>query len=358
MTIQRLIGGLFALTLAGCATASPAASLAPAMAAPTAVAVPEASVHETVVAAKSTDGIDRDWLGFRDNRDGWMSQLGERLIACNTAEDSPECVRRRETFEVGFALTQLYRVTHDPQYLEAADASVFAKQVAKPERFDAYQATWFLSMVAERENLKHGSELHGAATTVAAGLERHLNEMDDYSFAQGAMFGNEQNVALALHGLWSWAQQSDDTALIGRLETLTKERFLGAEMDSWCPMPIDGEPQNSEFLPPCLQRAMTVLAVEPEEVSNPWLSDFLSHQKALEPVVGKRLSTHQSLNFARAVALWSIYKATGDTQYRHMYVDHVNAQMNQLEQTVKAGGEIDPWHAAFGVYAVSLSYDV
>lgn len=332
------------------------------MTAPAATAVPEApeaSVHETVVAAKSSsDGIDRDWVGFRDNRDGWMSQLGERLIACNTAEDSPECVRRQETFEVGFALTQLYRVTHDPQYLEAADASVSAKQVAKPERFDAYAATWFVSMVAERENLKHGSELHNAAMTVAAGLERHLNEMDDYSFAQGAMFGNEQNVALALHGLWRWAQQTDDTALIGRLETLTNERFLGAEMDSWCPMPIDGEPQNSEFLPPCLQRAMTVLSIEPDEVSNPWLSDFLSQQKALEPMVGSRLSTHGSLNFSRAIALWSIYKATGDTQYRHMYVNHVNAQMNQLEQVIKDGGEVDPWHAAFGVYALSLSYSI
>jgi hypothetical protein len=170
------------------------------------------------------------------------------------------------------------------------------------------------------------------------------------------MFGNEKNVAWALYNVWAWAQHTGDEPMIGRLTALTKDRMLSAEMDAWCPLPIDGEPENHEFLPPCLQRATTVLSVMPSQVSNPWLSQFLAAQNDLEPIRDPKLATHASLNFARAWSLWEVYESTADGTYRDLYVAHVTAEMDHMARQEQAGQGVDPWQAAFGVHALAQSF--
>jgi hypothetical protein len=157
--------------------------------------------------------------------------------------------------------------------------------------------------------------------------------------------------------VWNWAKHRRDTAMTARLSSFTRNRILGADMDSWCPLPVDGEPENFEFIPPCLQRAMTVLAVVPDQLSNPWLKDFVAAQDQLQPLRNARLATHGSLNFSRAWGLWSLYRATGKGEYQDMYVAHMESQLGDMAQAKKHGQGIDPWQATFGVYALAISYE-
>jgi hypothetical protein len=347
MTRNRAFGAVLcgALFVVGCATVEPTA-------APTrmpAAAMPAAAVHVTAVAAAKSDLVSDAWVAFMQQRDAHVETLGNTLLACAKAKPSPECERRKETFEVAYALAALHRITNDRKYQDAARVAVDKRSLRKIDEADAYTSTWFLAFAREQELSFADDSLHSKANDVALRLEGWLAELDDYSFAQGSMFGNEKNVAFVLGTLWAWAQHTKDESMIGRLTSLTKDRMLTAEMDGWCPLPIDSEPENSEFLPPCLQRATTVLSVMPSKVSDPWLSQFLAAQLELQPIRDPKLSTHASLNFARAWSLWAVYDATADGVYRDLYVAHVTAQMEHLDRA-------DPWQAAFGVHAIAQSY--
>ncbi len=343
---------------------------APQAATPTSVpdaAVSDASaqavvVEPVVVAAQAQQGIDAAWLSFRDQKDARLEQVGATLLECALAkqgkgsEISPECVARRDTFEVAYGLSTLYRLTHDPAYLDAADATLDAKTVSRVGRQEAYGQSFFLALATERERTKRRTDLHAEALKVAETLEAWLTEADDYSFAQRTMFGNEDNAAVVLERLWDWAELNADDALRDRLRVLTEQRFVAKDMDSWCPQTIDGEPENFEFLPPCLQRASAVLSVLPAKRSSPWLDTFLDLQTELQPQTLSRLNTHEALNFTRAIALWRVFEATGDTRYRTKYVQHVEAGFDRLAQRSDAGESIDPWHAAFAVQALAASF--
>ena len=358
-TKQTITLALTATALVGCATAAPVTAE---VTAPGVAPTPEvqAVVVEPTVAAAKVDEIDTAWLSFRDQRDARLAQVAEPLLTCANAtarEQSPDCVARRGTFEVAYGLSTLYRVTHDPTYLEAADAALDAKTVARLDRQDVYGKTYFLALATEREQTKRRTDLHAKATEVAESLETWLAEADDYSFAQRTMFGNEENAAMVLEHLWNWADLNADDAQRDRLRGLVERRFVAKDVDSWCPQTIDGEPENFEFLPPCLQRASAVLSVLPAERSNPWLDSFLAAQTELEPVRLSRLSTHETLNFSRAVALWRVYEATGEMQYRTKYVQHVQAGFDRMAQRSEAGEPIDPWHAAYAVQALAVSVE-
>ncbi len=339
-------------TIAGCAGTAPAAPVTPTAPEP----VTSAVVVQTVVAAVSDPGIDEAWADFRAQRNAHLQLAADTLLACADAkpkERSPDCQRRRDSFEVAYGLSAMYRLTHDPRYLDAADAAIDAKAVGRVDRLGAYGASFFLALATEREQTKRRTDLHAAAANVAARLEAWLTDADDYEFAQRSMFGNEENAALVLARLWDWAELTADGGMRDRLRSLTERRFVGVEMDSWCPQTVDCEPENFEFLPPCLQRASAVLAVMPSERSNPWLEAFLAKQSELEPMTLSQLGTHQSLNFTRAIALWRVFEATGDTAYRRKYVEHVQTGMTFLGRQ----DEIDPWHAAFAVHALSMSIE-
>ena len=347
---------LTATALMGCATAAPVSAVSPAPAAP----VVRAVVVEPAVAAAKVDDVDTAWRSFRDQRDARLAQVAEPLLACANASaraQSPDCVTRRGTFEVAYGLSTLYRITHDPIYLDAADAAVDAKTVSRLDRQDVYGKAYFLALATEREQTKRRTDLHTQATEVAASLEAWLVESDDYSFAQRTMFGNEENAAMVLEHLWNWADHNADDAQRERLRGLVEHRFVAKDVDSWCPQTIDGEPENFEFLPPCLQRASAVLSVLPAERSNPWLDSFLAAQTEFEPVRLSRLSTHEALNFSRAVALWRVYEATGEVQYRTKYVEHVQAGFDRMAQRSESGEPIDPWHAAYAVQALAASVE-
>ncbi len=353
---EAVLTGLVALGLAACATVSGDAAPTRAPQTTSVPAAPAATVHTTAVAAAKSDLVSATWIAFSEQRDAHVEKLGEALLACAKTKPSPECERRKDTFEVPYALAALHRLTGDAQYQEASRAAVSPRALRKIDEADAYTSSWFLALAREQELAFGDDALRTKANDVAVRLEGWLADLDDYAFAQGSMFGNEKNVAWALYNVWQWAQHTKDEPMLGRVTALTKDRMLGAEMDSWCPLPIDSEPENHEFLPPCLQRASTVLSVMPSQVSNPWLSQFLAAQNKLEPIRDPKLSTHASLNFARAWSMWAVYAATGEGVYRDVYVAHVTAELDHMARQEKAGAGLDPWQAAFGVHAIAQSF--
>jgi hypothetical protein len=319
-------------------------------------------VHETKVATSRSAAhpmVSHGWLAFRDARAEWLDRLGEPLLACAEAKPkakSAACKQREATFEVAYGLTALHRITRSARYAEAAEQAIDRKALRSLDALDPYAAAWFLAMAREREVGMRKDDLREAAQTVADNLETQLRNLDDHKRTQGILFGSEKNVAWALVTLWRWAEHVEDVDRTARLADFTREHFLHDEMDSWCPLPVDSSPETFEFFPPCLNRAMTVLTVMPDQIANPWLAEFATNQSELSPLRDTPWATHAALNFSRGFGLWTMYKTTGEPEYRKLYIDHVQTQMHEIERDVRAGGALDPWIAAFGVYAVGLSY--
>jgi hypothetical protein len=319
-------------------------------------------VHETKVAASRSAAhpkASHSWLQFRDARSKWLDQLGEPLLACALAKPkakSAQCKQREGSFEVAYGLTALHRLTRSSAFGAAAEQSVDRKALSTVSELEPYAAAWFLAMARERELGMRKDDLRELAQTVADDLEANLLALDDHTLTQGILFGSEKNVAWALVSLWRWAEHVDDIDRTARLADFTKTHFLQKDMDSWCPLPVDSEPETFEFFPPCLNRAMTVLTVMPDQIANPWLSEFAANQSGLTPMRDTPWTTHATLNFSRSFGLWTMYKTTSEPEYRKLYIDHIETQMSEIDRQHRSGGELDPWTAAFGVYAVSLSY--
>lgn len=340
------------LGLAACSTQTVASTQHPA---------PVVTVHHTAVAAERANHplVSHTWLSFRDQRSAYLETLAAPLLQCATAKrkaKAPDCLAREGTFEVAHALTVLHRVTDSSRFGDAAELAVMAIDKSKLDTVEPYAASWFLALAMERKKATGNDDLQTHAVKVAANLESWLSDLDEHTFTQSVMFGHENNVAFALLNLWRWANHTGDAALEGRITRFTETKILAKDMDSWCPLPVDSEPEAFELFPPCLNRAVTVLAVMPDQIANPWLADFVAAQSQLEPLRHPRLQTHNNLNFSRSWALWSVYKSTGEAKYRDQYIAHVRTQMSIVEQDVAQGRPLDPGTAAFGVYALSLSY--
>jgi hypothetical protein len=343
-----------ALALSACASAPRAETAQPTRA-------PEVApvVHETKVAASRSSTahpmVSHSWLHFRDARGQWLDRLGEPLLECAQAKPktkSPECKQREASFEVAYGLTALHRLTRLPSYAEAAERAIDRKAIEK-SNLEPYAAAWFLATAREREIGMDKDDLRELAEKVADQLEAHLVGLDDHKLTQGILFGAENNVAWAIMNLWRWAEHVEDVDRASRLADFTKTHFLQEDMDEWCPLPVDSQPETFEFFPPCLNRAMTVLTVMPDQIANPWLAEFATNQSQLAPLRDTPWTTHAALNFSRSLGLWTMYKTTNEAEYRRLYIDHIQTQMKALE---RQDGSADPWIVAFGIYAVGLSY--
>ncbi len=311
--------------------------------------------------SKVADASAVTWQAFRSAAPARLEVLAAPLKACATSSAKTrtgDCTRRIHSFEVPYALLALKRLTGEKVYGDLANRVVGRTQAAAAQaaKLDTYDSTWFLAYAIEREETEGELDLRASAVAAAERVAGELEHMREDKFAQGVLFGADTNVSWQLLSVWRWAEHVEDDAMKTRLTAVVKTRLLQDDMDSWCPLPVDGQPEPYEFFPPCLQRAQTVLTAMPQQVSNPWLVEFLSAQQQLSPLPNPIFATHASLNFARAAALWSVFQATGDVKHRDMYVAHVKAQMDGLAQWESQGKTVDPWVAAMGVHALAQAW--
>jgi hypothetical protein len=147
--------------------------------------------------------------------------------------------------------------------------------------------------------------------------------------------------------LWRWYVSHGDAEGQARLEDVTRDLLV--PLDAECPLEDDLTDADN-FFPACLMRAHTILSVLPPEEVDGWLLRVLPADYPIAPVTSITSAHVSGLNFSRNWGLWSLYEATGDTQFRDAVRAHVEWQLDHPEYWAANYDAYSHWVPQFGVY--------
>lgn len=311
----------------------------------------------TDTADTGQDPADVAWEALEAGRDDALRALGEPIVACVTAPDTPHaafhgCYDWHSAVHGHWALLVISRLLDEPVWASVVDASLTPDAVASEldslERGELgeipYGYAWFLALARERA-LSGADDLEPHAAVVADALEAWITPREA---GDPAVFADDyDNYSWALYNLWAWSVASGDTARAARAEALAVDVLAATE----CPLTDEiGSAEN--FFPACLMRAHALAVVLPDALLAELPDDY-----PLAPVTDIRSAHQGGLNFSRSWGLWSIYARTGETRWRDLYVEHVAWHLAHPEYWAEDYDQFSHWVPQFGVYALALIVD-
>jgi len=309
------------------------------------------------------------WDEFVAMREDYLHALAVPIGDCIVLGDTEHpafhgCIDWHSAVHASYSLLAIARITGDSSYRDLADETLDADALTAeltwveggllPQELP-YGYAWFLTLARERE-AGGDSDLLPLADAIADELRAWLAARSPEQLLEGGLADDYANVSWAALNLYRWAEHSGDDLLRVEIETFVDEVLLDPVFDEMCPLSKE-ESDADDFFPPCLQRAYALSEIldEPELAS--WLGDYLPQELTLTPILDPSEAHIAGLNFSRAWGLWALYRATGETQWRTLYVEHVVAHMEQPAYWAEDYYKHSHWVAQFGVYAIALSYD-
>lgn len=331
----------------------------------------------TVPPAATADDGAGNWGQFVSNRTAMLEELAapvEHCFAQNDPLDSGSamfdgCYDWHSAVHAAYSLHVLYRETGDARYLETFESKNSPDQVAAEleymrtdiaQRENPYGFSWMLALAKEREQVTGSKDLRPLADEAATRVRESIESLPPEVAQQLVLLPNYPNVSWALIHLQLWGEHTGDAELLGFVQERAQEILLDPELDALCPVEGDTAGDYPEFLPPCLLRLSAVAQIwdaDRTTVSN-WLEARVPADLSIEPVT-EPVSIHaHGLNFTRPYALWHLWKATGNVQYRDNYTELVTYQVEHPEfwSLDGAGYDVSHWVAQLGIRAISESY--
>ncbi len=312
---------------------------------------------------------DARWQEFLDRRVGWLHALAQPVLACVVEQDTSHpafhgCIDWHSAVHGTYALHALYRMTGEPLYLDAAQAVLDPVGVSgelvdiQTDSLPAiellYGRSWFLLLARERELAGAGADLRPHADAIANQLEATLTGASPAQLEAWLVADDYMSASWALLNLWRWSVHVGDAARVAWIEAVVGDVALNVDC------PLAGEIGfTDDFFPPCLHRAMLVLTVLPADQTADWLAAELAGagEFPLEALCMPSPAHTAGLNFSRAWGLWSLWKASGDSHYRDLYVEHVFRHVEQPDYWAEDYWQHSHWIAQFGIHAIQLSWD-
>ena len=309
------------------------------------------------------------WQAFLDARQGWLEQLGVPILACSANVDTGHpafhgCIDWHSHVHATYALHVIYRVTGEQSWLDAADQTLdpvaLAAELADLQDGGIagelpYGYAWFLLLATERERTTGQTDLVPMATEIAAQLSSYYAGESGGAVQDQVLADDYANGSWAALNLWRWAQHAGDAVLAGQVETMIDTLWLVRRLTVYA---RSTETMPGDFFPPCLHRAMAVIAIETR--SPPRMAGRLARRwlRAHPARSRRRDGAHLAgVNFSRAWGLWHLWLATGDTHWRDLFADHIEAHIALPELWAENYGSYAHWVAQFGVHALALTYE-
>ena len=317
--------------------------------------------------AEDTGADMQPWQRFEEDRAEYLASLAAVVQQCVPRTDTTwpafhGCYDWHSAVHGVYALHAVYRLTGDEESLAIAEAVLTETAIAgelalveagSPSGEVPYGYAWLLVLAVEREAATGKDDLAPLADAAASRLEAWLDDLSEAGWVSAMRDDDYDNLSWTVLCLWQWATWSGDDAL-AEVAARHAERLM--LYDDLLPLSLDADDAD-DFFPPALHRVLTILTVLPSETTEPWLNGFLPDTLALPPILDPT-SAHQSgLNFSRAWGLWALWSATGDAQWRDLYVDHIATHMAQPDYWAENYTWYSHWVPQFGVYAIALSMD-
>jgi Protein of unknown function (DUF2891) len=308
---------------------------------------------------------DDAWEAFLAAREGYLLDLGEPILGCVQARDTPYpvfhgCVDWHSAVHGNWALHVLYRLTGDVVYLETAEAEL-TETGLQQELFDVaaglvemelpYGFAWFLQLAREREATTGAQDLVPLADEIYQQLAEYVEELAPALADAYVLSPEYENLPWAILQLWEQAGWNADVAEQERWEEYVRSRIV--PIDESCLLEDDAN--STGFFPPCLQRARAIAHVLPPNEAKGGLAEFVSDAPVLDPLTTFPTLHQAGQNFSRAWGLWSLWEHTGNVEYRDLYLDHVVTHMGMEDYWAENYEFYAHWVGQFGVYAIALS---
>lgn len=278
------------------------------------------------------------------------------------------CVRRRDTGHAAFhgcvdwhssvhgtwALVKYTGLTGDTRFVP------LIQEVLRPDKVEAefrflqrnptfempYGRAWFLRLALDYKAVFRSELLTPMGDFVARSL------MDQYGSVPPQPESHEyQNPSWALINLYDYAVSRGDSAIVEFVRDMVQKHFLAVTQP--CPIQKE-ETQWQEFLPVCTIWAYLVAYVSPPDDLPGWLNRFFPHDVSMSPI-SRPVDTlrHKAMNFSRSWGFWWLFKASKDSRYLKLYLDHFELQYRNPSWWKGDYRAVGHWVAQFGVFALA-----
>ena len=328
------------------------------------------------------------WQEFLDDRVSLYQQLAPPFVECFQRRDSAVdplspifhgCIDWHSAVHAAYSHHVLYRRTGDRTFLDLANDQIEpngaslvpaelayeqAKGIDVPLTENPYGFGWFLVLAREREESTGRTDLREmadhAASELLAWFQARAVRGDARTFILDEA---HSNYSWSLINLDAWARYTNDARLLAGARDATGPLFASS-LDTSCPTTRDRAPNRSGFQPACLMRLAAVAHVWGDHVRDWVLARLPAEGMNIEPVTDPANCHAGGLNFARAFALYQLYRVTGDPGYRDNYADLVRYHVGRPDLYIDPDYLGSPgylcyshWVAQFGVRTISLSYE-
>ena len=330
---------------------------------------------------------DRTWTRFRADRTKLLEKLAPAFVSCFQRRDSlidplspifHGCLDWHSAVHAAYSHHVLYRRTGAKKYFDLAQAQIApqgaslvpaeelyqrAKAPDYPLTENPYGFGWFLVLARERELSTKKKDFRDmadfAASQMVSWFRTRLQEGDADSFILNRA---HPNYSWSLINLDVWARYTKDRKLLAAVRRAAKP-LLDPELDEFCPVRLDRDPEAVGFQPACLMRLAAVAHIKGKRAER-WVKARLPRSFDVPPVKDPSNCHAGGLNFTRAFALYQLYRVTGNKSYRDNYADLIRYHVGRPDLYMGESYLGNPgylcyshWVAQVGVRAISLSYE-
>jgi hypothetical protein len=345
-----------------------------------------ASVAISPAVAGKASGTKAIWKQFKADRTKLYEKLAPPFVSCFQRHDSAidplspifhGCIDWHSAVHAAYSHHVLYRRTGDKKYLTLVENQIApqgvslipAEEIYEQAKAPDYTLTenpygfgWFLVLAKEREQATKKKDMRAmagfAADQLMSWYETRAEEKDAQEFILSRA---HPNYSWSLINLDVWAKYTKDKAIQKAVQSAGK-LLMDKSLDDLCPVSFDKEEKASGFQPACLMRLAAVAHIWGAK-ERKWISARIPKSYHVSPVKEPASCHGGGLNFTRAFALYQLYLATGNTDYRDNYVELIRYHVGRPDLYIDEDYTGDPgylcyshWVAQMGVRAISLSY--
>jgi len=303
-----------------------------------------------------------DYKTLRADRTPILKSLIEPVAACVRRRDTRHaafrgCVDWHSAVHGTWALVAYTRVAKDRKFaglirnrLSAKNVEIERAMLRRRPNFEMpYGRAWFLRLAIEHERTFRSNRLSAMADEVARSLVDHYR-----SSPPDPLSRDYDSASWALIQLWYFGRHRGAVEITRFVEAVARKNFLNPA--SPCPVEVERGAWPG-FMSVCGNWAYLASLVLARAEMNQWIKRLLPRPGRIRPVTQPRTAHHFGMNFSRAWGYWKIYKSTGDTRYRTLYVRHFATQYQNRDWWAGNYHAVGHWVAQFGVYALLPIFD-
>lgn len=344
-----------------------------------------ASLFTTPAVTAKSSGA--SWKRFRADRAKLLEKLAPAFVSCFQRRDSlidplspifHGCIDWHSAVHAAYSHHVLFRRTGEKRYLDLAQAQIAPQGVSLVPAEEVYERAkapdypltenpygfgWFLVLARERERATKKKDFRGMAAFAADQIvswfetRRQEGDADEYILDRA-----HPNYSWSLINLDVWARHTKNKRLSSAVRKAMKP-LLDPELDEFCPVKMDRDPDAVGFQPACLMRLAAVAQIKGRRAER-WVRARIPSDFRVPPVKDPSSCHAGGLNFTRAFALYQIYRVTRNKSYRNNYADLIRYHVGRPDLYMDESYAGNPgylcyshWVAQVGVRAISLSYE-